>query len=204
LNDQLRKVGENTRFRIVEAARELFWCQGYEATGLKNILAKAEANSGSLYYFFKSKDDLLLAVLDWYLDNLDPQVLQPAFAKTIDPIERIFALMAGYRVLLESTGCTKGCPIGNLALEVDHKPVAREKIARNFSNWRRAIEGCLNAAINRLPPDVDAKRLAQFVLTVMEGGVMQARAYRSLDPFDNAVVQLRDYFARLQTAPSQK
>jgi hypothetical protein len=42
---------------------------------------------------------------------------------------------------------------------------------------------------NRLPADLDGKALAQFVLTTMEGGVMQARAHRSLEPFDASVSQ---------------
>jgi TetR/AcrR family transcriptional repressor of nem operon len=202
LNDQPSSDSKDTRSRIVSAARELFWTQGYEATSLKQILEKANALSGSLYYFFKGKQDLLQAVLDWYLENLEPEVLQPAFGRASDPIERIFAILQGYRVLLNITGCTKGCPIGNLALEVDDQPAAREKIALNFTNWVKAIESCLDAAADRLPAGLDRKHLAQFVLTVMEGGVMQARAYRSLEPFDNAVAQLRDYFGRLLRPPA--
>lgn len=193
----------DTRERIVEAARELFWTQGYDATGLKEILGRAQANSGSLYYFFKSKSDLLLAVLDWYLDNLEPQVLRPAFAATPDPIERVFAVLRGYRMLLEMTGYAKGCPVGNLAIEADEMPAARAKIAQNFTNWAAAIEHCLVEAGERLPADLNRKRLAQFVLTVMEGAVMQARAYRDLQPFDAAVEQLRDYFARLTAAGTE-
>ena len=55
-----------TRDRLIDAARKLFWAQGYEVTSVAEILKKAEVNSGSLYYHFKSKEDLLLAVLDRY------------------------------------------------------------------------------------------------------------------------------------------
>jgi hypothetical protein len=48
-----------------------------------------------------------------------------------------------------------------------------------------------------LPADCDRRELAAFVLTTMEGGVMQARTYRALEPFDGAVRQLRAYFERL-------
>ena len=61
LNDQSRTT--ETRERIVEAARQLFFKQGYAATGVAEILKAAEANSGSLYHFFPSKEDLLVAVL---------------------------------------------------------------------------------------------------------------------------------------------
>lgn len=192
-----------TRDRIVTAARELFWVQGYEATSIADIVEKAGVNSGSVYYFFKSKELLLLACLDWYLGNLWPEVIDPAFAQTSDPIERIFAVLAGYRIGLNYTACTGGCPIGNLSIEVgDHIPAAHEKIRQNFENWRLVIRGCLEDAGDRLPRDADRDQLATFILTVMEGAVMQARAHGGLAPFDAAIAQLRNYINGLLAAAS--
>lgn len=189
----------NTRERIVLAARELFHTQGYHATSMAEILKKAEANSGSLYYYFKSKNELLLAVLGWYEEMLNPMVMNPAFEKTTDPIERVFAVLMGYREMLVMTHCMLGCPIGNLALElIDCGPEIRQKIELNFTNWCKAIENCLREAATRLPPDVDLERLSRFVLTVMEGGIMQARGHRDVKRYEDAVNQLRDYFDRLQ------
>lgn len=188
----------DTRDRIIEAARTLFLRQGYTATGIAQILREADARSGSLYYFFPTKEDLLIAVLERYVDMLGPMVMQPVFDRVRDPIERVFGVLDGYRRMLLMTECSQGCPIGNLALEMsEHSPAARSLIALNFSNWRQAIEQCLEAAADRLPPDVDRAALAGFVLTVMEGGVMQARTYRSIEPFEQAVAMLRDYVDRL-------
>ncbi len=189
---------ESTRDRIVMTAMRLFHQRGYSATGMAEILDVAKANSGSLYHFFKTKEELLLAVLDQYALMLKPVVMELAFAVSNDPIERIFSVLAQYREMLKQTGCTLGCPIGNLALELaDSKPLVREKISQNFTNWCVAIRRCLDEAGDRLPPELDRDRLSRFVLTVMEGGIMQARGHRSLQPYDEAVAQLRDYFDRL-------
>src|ERR1700681_3962511 len=94
-----------TRERIVEAARYLFWEKGYAATGLAELLARAEANSGSFYHFFDGKDALLRTVLDTYVDMLEPYVIRPAWEATANPIERIFALLEGYRQRLLETDC---------------------------------------------------------------------------------------------------
>jgi TetR/AcrR family transcriptional repressor of nem operon len=92
-----------------------------------------------------------------------------------------------------------GCPIGNLALEVsDGNPQARELIHRNFENWAGRVGGWLNDAGDALPRDLDRAKLARFVLTVMEGGLMQARAAGHMGPFDDSVAVLRDHFARLK------
>jgi AcrR family transcriptional regulator len=187
-----------TRDRLVEAARVLFWEQGYTATGIADILESAGARSGSLYYFFPTKEDLLLAVLEQYKQLLWPAVVQPVFDRVHDPIERIFGILDGYRRHLVAADYQFGCPIGNLALELSNShPSARKLIAENFTGWRKAIEQCLTDAAGRLPRTLDKKQLALFVLTTMEGAMMLARTYRTIEPYDTAVTQLCDYFALL-------
>ena len=191
----------STRDKLIETARQLFLVQGYEATGIAEILREAGVNSGSLYYFFKTKEDLLLAVLDWYTANLYPQVIDPVFARVGDPIERVFGILEGYRIMLTITDCRMGCPIGNLALEMSERSEAvREKIALNFENWRKVIRQCLVEAGDRLAAEVDRNQLSILILTVMEGAVMQSRAHRSLDPYDASVTLLRDYVDRLSAS----
>jgi TetR/AcrR family transcriptional regulator, transcriptional repressor for nem operon len=191
----------DTRERILEAARLLFLKHGYTATGIAQIVGEARAKHGSLYYFFPTKEDLLLAVLERYKELLWPLVIQPVFDRVADPIERIFGVLDGYRRMLLATSFNQGCPIGNLALEMSEaSPGARKLIAENFTNWKKAIEQCLDDAADRLPEDVDRQSLASFVLTVMEGGMMLSRAYKSIEPFEPSVVRLRDYFDRLLAA----
>ena len=199
---QAASANTGTKQRLLEAARELFWLRGYAETSVAEILEKAAANSGSFYYYFKSKEELLLGVLDLYVELLYPAVMDRAFAVTADPIERVFEVLNGYRYGLVLTQCTYGCPIGRLALEMGTElPDVHAKIAKNFDGWVGAIERCLIDAGNRLPATTDRRQLAQFVLTVMEGAVMQARAHRSLEPFDNSVAQLREYFTMLMRTP---
>lgn len=187
-----------TRNKLLDAAARLFHEQGYAATGISTILREAGVNSGSLYYFFPTKEALLHGVLARYMDLLDPVVMEPAFARTADPLERIFAVLAGYREMLVSTGCGLGCPIGNLALELsDTHPEVRRQLADLFEAWCERIRRCLDALAPRLPAHVDRASLARFVLTVMEGGLMQARARRTLEVFDEAVAHLRAYLEGL-------
>jgi TetR/AcrR family transcriptional repressor of nem operon len=165
----------STGERLVEAARILFWKHGYSSTGIAQILKEADAGSGSLYYFFPTKEDVLLAVLEWYRENLWSQVVQPVFDRVTDPIERIFGILDAYRRGLLMTSFQHGCPIGNLALELSHShPAAQELLAVNFTGWRKAIEQCLAEAADRLPETPDREQLAPFVLTTMEGSVMLA------------------------------
>jgi len=190
---------EATRERMLSAAMQLFAAKGYQSTSIADILQAAQAHSGSLYHFFPTKQHLLIAVLETYRSGIEPMLLAPAWQSVSDPIERVFALLAVYRRLLNDSDCVYGCPIGSLALELhEPDPAVRELLAVNFSGWVSHVKGCLDAARDRLPPDADTERLATFVLTTMEGGVMQARTHRTLAAFDACVESLRDYFNRLQ------
>lgn len=188
----------DTRQRILMTAMELFWEKGYLSTSVADILSRSQVHSGSLYHFFPGKQDVLVGVLELYRDGIDAMLLAPNWDGVDDPIDKVFALLAGYRTHLIVTDCTYGCPIGSLALEIhEPDPVVRELMAANFSNWSAAIAGCFEAAADRLPKDTDRKALGEFVLTVMEGAVMQARTYRDIGYFDRNVAVLHDYITML-------
>lgn len=188
----------DTRARLIEAAMDLFAFQGYGNTGLAQIARQAGVLPGSLYYFFPTKEDLLHATLEQRRLNLYAGMLEPIWERETDPIERVFGLLGGYRRMLEATEFRHGCPIGNLVIEVgETHPRARSLLAQNFEGWLDAVQECFDAARPRLPVRADARRLAVFVLTTMEGAVMLARSYRNFEAYDAAVVQLRDYVEQL-------
>jgi AcrR family transcriptional regulator len=188
-----------TRDRLIFTAMQLFWEKGYGSTSVADVLHAAGANSGSLYYFFPGKQDLLIAVLEAYRGGIGEMLLVPAWAGVSDPIAKVFALLARYRLGIVQTECVYGCPIGSLALEIhEPDPPVRVALAENFNAWVDAITQCLNNAGARLPRQLDRRALAEFVLTTMEGGVMQSRTHRDVGYFDRAVKQLRDYFDYLE------
>jgi hypothetical protein len=138
-------------------------------------------------------------VLETYREGIGPMLLEPAWREIDDPIEKVFALLAHYRKHIVDTDCTYGCPIGSVALELhEPDPPVRELLAANFGAWIAAIHERLVQAGSRLPADIDRLELAEFVLTTMEGAVMQARTFRDVGSFDRSIAQLRSYFERLE------
>lgn len=196
----VQSTGLATRQRLVESARYLFWERGFAGTSMADLLAHAKVNSGSFYHFFDSKEALLREVLESYLAALQPMIVEPAYAATSEPIERIFAILEGYRERILMTDAQYGCPLGRLALEIDpeNRP-AHKLIAENFRGWIEAVRDCLEAA--SLPPGTDTAALATYVLATMEGGVMLSRSYGSVDPFDRTVEALREHFRFLIARP---
>ena len=78
---------------------------------------------------------------------------------------------------------------------------ARSKGYKKMVLWTNS---CLDAARDRLPRAADRRALAEFVLTTMEGAVMQARTHRDIGCFDRSVGELRHYFALLEARPAPR
>jgi AcrR family transcriptional regulator len=190
----------DTRTRILMAAMELFWEKGFNSTSVADILARSQVNSGSLYHFFPGKQDVLVGVLEAYRDGIETMLLRPAWDGVKDPIEKIFALLARYRRSIVDTDCVYGCPIGSLALELhEPDPAVRALLAENFAGWVAAVEARLDDAAERLPRGLERRALAEFVLTAMEGAVMQTRTHRDVAYYDRMVAMLRAHFAMLES-----
>ncbi len=187
-----------TRQRLIDAALNLFDQRGYAGASVSAILREAGVQSGSLYHFFDSKQDLLVAVLERYIETLEPILFDHIRRTQPDPILQVFELLAMYRRAIEQTGYSFSCPVGRLALEVGtHDDVIREGVEGNFSAWRAVVADCYRSS-GALGPDVDAEGLAALTLSVMEGGVMQARISANATPYDQSVRHLRQYIELLR------
>ena len=69
-----RQTGEATRRAILDAAYELFYRKGYARVGVDEVAALAKVTKRTLYYHFRSKDDLLAEVLNWQAQLADARV----------------------------------------------------------------------------------------------------------------------------------
>ena len=192
-------MNADTRQRIVMAALEMFYEKGFNSTSIADILSRTQVHSGSLYHFFPGKQDLLIAVLEFYRDGIEENLLNIVWVNVDDPIEKIFALLDGYRTGLLMSDFRHGCPIGNLALELSEPdPRIRDLLQVNFTNWIGAVEKCLDDAGDRIPHGTDKRALAEFILTTMEGAIMQARTARDIGVFDRNIGVLRSHMQMLE------
>ncbi len=188
----------NTRERLLATAAELFWRQGYAQTGVNEIMQRAKTTSGSFYHFFPTKEDLVLAVVDHIGESLDAEIFSADLTTAVDPIDRVFAVLEFYRRNLVENDFALGSPLGTLAAELSEShPQVRERLAGLFTGWTDRMQRLLEAAGDRLPADLDRRALAEFILSAIEGAVLQARVRRSPAPFDAAVAELHRHFAVL-------
>lgn len=193
-------MGRETRDRILQAATELFDERGFDGTSMAHLLDRAGVNSGSLYHFFDSKEALAAAVVERCGDRAR-ELVDAVEESSPDPFERVLGLFELKRVARERGDPDRIDPIGLLAAELaERRPEVARLAAQSTDGVVSRVRGWLDAAGPRLPAGTDRDGLARFVVTVLEGASMRVRSERSLEPFDNAVNQLRALLGLLEDA----
>lgn len=173
-----------TKDRIVTASAELFRRQGYVGTGVKQIVATANAPFGSLYHFFPGgKEQLGEEVIRWS-GGLYLQLIEAIFDPAPDVVTAVRNFFAGAAQHLRETDYADACPIATVALEVasTNEPL-RRATADVFDSWIAAAGGRLAAAGI---PRSKARTLAISALAGLEGAFVLSRAMRSTEPVEIA------------------
>jgi TetR/AcrR family transcriptional regulator, transcriptional repressor for nem operon len=172
--------------RLMEAAMDLMWLNGYGAASVDAICEQAGAKKGSFYYFFKSKSDLAAAALDadW---NKKRSQMDSIFSPTVPPLERLeryFDFVHGRLAELQKKcGSILGCPYVSVGSEVSTQdPIVRETVDRIMDRkMKYFISAVRDAAAQGLidAPNPEAKARALFAC--YQGTVAQARIQNDIE-----------------------
>ena len=157
--------------------------RGYEATGVAELCDAAAAPKGSFYHWWPSKQALALAMLDQQWERAREHVFEPAFGPG-GPLLEQFArytrlLVASVRREVEQTGSVRGCPFGNVAVELANRDrVIGSRAEEILSEIRGVFASAIAAAkdVGELPADLDATDVAEAILAHLEGLFVLAKA----------------------------
>jgi TetR/AcrR family transcriptional repressor of lmrAB and yxaGH operons len=180
-----RREQGSSREAFVRATGKLLRRQGYDGTGLNEIVAASGAPKGSLYFHFpEGKESLAAAAM-----VRESEALRDAIAGLLgsgeDLVESLAALLDAMSAGLERSGYRDGCPLATVTLERAAGSAAlREAAAAGFGSWVEQIELRLRDA--GLPAEVAARK-ALVLLSAIEGALILARARR--DPAPLAAVR---------------
>lgn len=184
--------GEKTRQKILHDAAGLFCTKGFGATSINDLLEATGVSKGSLYFHFPGKDDLALEYLrqasERFLVFIDEGLEGQSAAEKLDHF--LWQALAYHR----GRGFVGGCLFGNTALETsDTSPAFAELTAEVFVQWKQKLATIIEQAQDHgaIHRGRLAEELAEFVIAVLEGGIMQSRLYKSEDPMKNCIETLR-------------
>ena len=175
------KKGEESRQRLIECAAELFWKNGYSATGISEILKQTGLPKGSFYIYFKSKDDLATAVTEYYQKILLEQFRSSSQGNDWESfIEEIFDYLFG-----RATGQTfAGCPYAVMGMET---ALSKPAVASVFMEGLKKFEQIFQEVLlySGLSPD-HAKILSQRMLSIYQGYLLLGRIINNTSFLKNA------------------
>lgn len=174
----------DTKVRLLESATELFSGQGFGGTGIKAVLAAADAPYGSLYHFFPGGKRELGAAALAYGGERARTTLDSIYAEGSDVVEATTDLFDRVAKLLDDNSFDRACPIATIALEVANRDeLMREAAAGAFESWLTVLGAhFIEAGMS----DECAREVAIEVFCLMEGAVLLARTIRSTEPLRTA------------------
>ena len=190
----------DTRTRLLEATYSLMIRKGYPSTSVDEICTAAEVSKGSFYHFFKSKQDLAIALLEHHMDGAMEAIEEGLDLTGADkPAERVVRYVRHVEEKSEDVW-SEGCLIGSFALELaETYPEIREKVSGIFRDLVDDLEKVFTplCQAHRGPDTPPARELAEQFIMVIEGGVVLSRAHSDRRYVPQAIRGFRRYLEAL-------
>lgn len=197
-------VVKKTEKLLIDITFDILYKKGYCATSLMDILKIANVTKGAMYYHFDSKNTLVLATMQHYLDNMLESHWITPFDDSDEPIQTLinqindyYQMFADKKSFLE---IKHGSPLNNFVLDMSDKDEEFFKYLQSvYSRWQDSVEKALTKAqiLKQTKTDFKADEQALFVISSVEGCIGSAKAYNSINSLQKGFEVLTDYIQRL-------
>ncbi len=172
----------DARQRLIETAERLFYAEGIHAVGIDRIIAEAEVAKMTLYNHFGSKDDLILAVLQYReekFDSLFEKWMGQHVAAGLDRLEAFFAALKDW---FASPGF-RGCMFINACAELADAGHAGSQFS---AQHKERFHAMLKEVIAGTAGSKAAESLTPAISLLVEGAIVTAVMQQSPAPADVA------------------
>jgi len=184
-------MNTSPRDRLIHTTALLLQTQGYNSTGLNQVLQESGVPKGSLYHYFPGgKEDLAVAAIAQ--SALAVQTALQAIAGGCNSLPAAIGAAIDYFISeLETSQFLKGCPVATIALEqAGVNPRIQAACEQAYAAWQAALAALFNA---HGQPNAD--RQADRLLMALEGGLILSRARRNCQPLKQLKSELPLYLA---------
>jgi AcrR family transcriptional regulator len=167
----------DTRKRIVDTAAKLFYKQGYNSTGINQVIKEAEVAKASLYQHFPSKEDLLIEYLK-IASAVTNEALQAAVNKQKTPRAKVLGL---FDFLLDSTkqNAYRGCNFLNIAAEIPKDNTKIKSIIKKQKNHIRSL-------FAEILKPAGKEQLADEIYLLFDAALVSSKVYEDRWPVKTA------------------
>jgi len=186
---------QSTRDKILDAVFTLVYINGYNGTSMSMILKECDIPKGSLYHFFKSKKEMVLAVLK---ERISPRMDEFYELKRVDDEHTINTIINSILKVADKDMLVKyGCPLNRLNQEMS--PVDKDFeleiniIYENIKNKTKAL--LQNTTFNQ---EVDIDSLCEFIIATVWGSLSLSPTQSSKERYLDSVSHLISYLKSLK------
>jgi len=160
---------------IIRIAAALMESNGYENTKLSDILEASGTGKGQFYYYFNSKRELGLSVIDYSFSSFERNMLSGILCSVENPETKFEKMLEWIVAFHQSKQAKCGCVFGNLALEMsEHDEGFREKLNDVFKIWAKRLEPVLSELMGTsdITGSAEVEKLSRSIVAMIEGGIL--------------------------------
>ncbi len=170
--------GSSTKQKLLDIAKEQIMTKGYNATTVEEICNIAEVTKGAFFYYFKTKEDLGVSVLQDYWQTRQRQFADSDWSEALTPQQKLAGFLdtIGHVFIHDPKGYS--CLAGIFSQELATvNPTMQELVASLFDEWTAQVIPILEELKSARPNiDVDVDHLADHIVVVLEGAIVLALA----------------------------
>jgi AcrR family transcriptional regulator len=168
---------ERTKQYIIEKVAPIFNRKGYAGTSLSDLTAATGLTKGSIYGNFKNKDEVALSAFEHNLEFIVRNLILNL--KSADThIEKLLAYPATYRKIYKTVLANGGCPILNTSADADDlHTVMHASVLKGIAQWKAGLINIIEKgkARGEIKTGTDARRVAEIIISLVEGGFAMAK-----------------------------
>jgi len=193
---------ESTRRKILEAAFDEFYKNGFQGSSINRIVSEAGTTKGALFHHFEDKNHLGYAVVEEIIYRQIKECWLDPLTNSIDPIIAVKKTMRQFAQEEQANRrIAHGCPLNNLAQEMSPLDGEfRRRLERIYSEWRAALEAALVRGIKagKVRNGISPRNVAALVVAALEGIMGTAKNAQSKELMQRAGQGLFDYLDTLR------
>jgi len=175
----MAKKRSATKQKLFDISRQLMMSKGYNATTIEEICTSAEVTKGAFFYYFKTKEDLGVNLLQEYWRVRQNQFADVDWMAAEDPLEQIQQFLQVVADVFMNDPDGYSCLAGSFTQELANaNPLFRELVSSLFVEWAQQITPILQAAKEKYAPsdEINVQQLADYIVSVIQGCLILAQA----------------------------
>lgn len=189
--------GSANRQRIVDAADHLFYSRGYNQTSFSDISDETGIPRGNFYYYFKTKEDILSAVVDARLHDYR-EMLDSCEKSSADALQRLQAFVQ-FPLQRQTEVLRYGCPIGSLSSELvkdQNTEISSQRLTAVFD----LLKGWIKQQLLQLSQAERSDEIAMDLLAKMQGVIILANVYSDAEFLHRGISDVQEWLKQRITS----